>query len=56
VEIPENIIGIAKCFNPKCVTNNETMITKFALVESEPLALKCMYCEKITNEEHLEVL
>ncbi|MCU4175373.1 aspartate carbamoyltransferase regulatory subunit [Marinilabiliaceae bacterium N1Y90] len=56
VEIPENIIGIAKCFNPKCITNNENMVTKFALVEKEPIALKCQYCEKITNEEHLEVL
>lgn len=56
VEIPENIVGIAKCFNPKCITNNEEMITKFSLVEKEPLALKCQYCEKITNEEHLEVI
>ena len=56
VEIPEQIVGIAKCFNPKCITNNENMITKFSLVEKEPLALKCQYCEKITNEEHLEVL
>ncbi|MCG8578860.1 MAG: aspartate carbamoyltransferase regulatory subunit [Bacteroidales bacterium] len=56
VEIPEQIIGIAKCFNPKCITNNENMTTKFSLVEKEPLALKCHYCEKITNEEHLEVL
>lgn len=56
VEIPENIVGIAKCFNPKCISNNEEMITKFSLVEKEPLALKCHYCEKITTEEHLEVL
>ncbi|MCT4587847.1 MAG: aspartate carbamoyltransferase regulatory subunit [Carboxylicivirga sp.] len=56
VEIPEQIVGIAKCFNPKCITNNENMTTKFSLVEKEPLALKCQYCEKITNEEHLEVL
>ncbi|WP_430816846.1 aspartate carbamoyltransferase regulatory subunit [Carboxylicivirga sp. RSCT41] len=56
VEIPEQIIGIAKCFNPKCITNNENMTTKFSLIEKEPLALKCQYCEKITNEEHLEVL
>ncbi len=56
VEIPEQIVGIAKCFNPKCITNNENMTTKFSLAEKEPLALKCQYCEKITNEEHLEVL
>ncbi|WP_439185177.1 aspartate carbamoyltransferase regulatory subunit [Carboxylicivirga taeanensis] len=56
VEIPKSIVGIAKCFNPKCVTNNENMTTKFSLVEKQPLALKCHYCEKITNEAHLEVL
>lgn len=56
VEVPEQIVGIAKCFNPKCITNNEKMTTKFSLVEKQPLALKCQYCEKITNEEHLEVL
>lgn len=56
VEIPEQIVGIAKCFNPKCITNNENMTTKFSLIEKSPLALKCHYCEKITNEAHLEVL
>ncbi|WP_430811753.1 MULTISPECIES: aspartate carbamoyltransferase regulatory subunit [unclassified Carboxylicivirga] len=56
VTLPEQIVGIVKCFNPKCITNNETMLTKFSLVEKSPLALKCQYCEKITNEEHLEVL
>ena len=56
VSLPEEIVGIAKCFNPKCITNNENMTTKFSLVEKEPVALKCQYCEKITNEEHLEVI
>lgn len=56
VEIPRQIVGIAKCFNPKCITNNEDITTKFSLVSKDPLALKCHYCEKITNEEHLEVL
>lgn len=56
VEVPEKIVGIVKCFNPKCITNNEEMTTQFTLVTQEPLALKCQYCEKITNEEHLVVL
>ncbi len=56
VEVPQSVVGIAKCFNPKCITNNEKITTKFSLVGKEPLALKCHYCEKITNEEHLEVI
>jgi aspartate carbamoyltransferase regulatory subunit len=56
VMIPEQIVGIAKCFNPKCITNNEVITTKFSLVVSSEVALKCFYCEKITTEEHLEIL
>ena len=29
VEVPEEIIGIAKCMNPKCITNNEKITTRF---------------------------
>ncbi|TLX74402.1 aspartate carbamoyltransferase regulatory subunit [Labilibacter sediminis] len=56
VIVPQEIIGIAKCFNPKCITNNEEITTKFNLVNSNVLALKCHYCEKITTEEHLVIL
>ncbi len=56
VVIPDEIIGIAKCFNPKCITNTEPMVTKFSLVVSKDIALKCHYCEKITTREHLVFL
>ncbi len=56
VVIPDEIVGIAKCFNPKCITNTEPMITKFSLVVSKEVALKCHYCEKITTKEHLVIL
>ena len=29
VKIPETIKGIVKCFNPKCITNNEKIVTQF---------------------------
>jgi aspartate carbamoyltransferase regulatory subunit len=56
VEIPAQITGIVKCFNPKCITNNETIMTKFAVISNSPLALKCHYCEKITDKDHLLIL
>ena len=56
VEIPDHVTGIVKCFNPKCITNHETIITKFKVVSKEPLALKCNYCEKITDEAHLTII
>jgi aspartate carbamoyltransferase regulatory subunit len=55
VEIPGMIKGIARCFNPKCITNHEMIMTKFSVISKSPLALKCHYCEKITDQEHLQI-
>jgi aspartate carbamoyltransferase regulatory subunit len=54
VETPDFINGIAKCFNPKCITNTEEVSTRFAVIDKESIRLKCHYCEKITREENLE--
>ena len=56
VSVPDTISGIAKCMNPKCITNHEQMTTSFEVVNKVPVALKCRYCEKITDQEHLEIL
>src|SRR4030043_1059224 len=47
VEVPDTITGIAKCMNPKCITNHERVITKFRVVSKKSVALKCHFCEKI---------
>jgi aspartate carbamoyltransferase regulatory subunit len=56
VEVPEEIVGIAKCMNPKCITNNEKILTKFSVVSKHEVKLKCHYCEKITDQEHMEII
>jgi aspartate carbamoyltransferase regulatory subunit len=56
VEVPDNIIGIAKCMNPKCITNFETVTTRFRVVSKKNVALKCHYCEKITTQDNLQII
>jgi aspartate carbamoyltransferase regulatory subunit len=56
VEVPDEILGIAKCMNPKCITNNERILTRFTVVSKREVKLKCHYCEKITDQEHMEIL
>ncbi|WP_291857981.1 hypothetical protein [Marinilabilia sp.] len=46
-------MGIVKCFNPKCVTNNEAVTTHFKVINKKDVALRCHYCEKITTQEEL---
>jgi aspartate carbamoyltransferase regulatory subunit len=53
LEIPEEVIGIAKCKNPKCVTNHQPIKTKFATIQNgDEISLKCHYCEKISSIKH----
>ena len=56
VKVPDNIIGIAKCMNPKCITNFESVTTRFKVVAKKNVALKCHYCEKITNQENMQIV
>jgi aspartate carbamoyltransferase, regulatory subunit len=52
VKLPQVITGIVKCNNPKCITNNEPMLTRFEVIDSENVVLNCHYCDiKIQKEE-----
>lgn len=45
---PDTITRIVKCVNPKCVTNNQHVETKFHVVTDYhgKMKLVCHYCEK----------
>lgn len=44
VELPDEITGLVKCDNPKCITNNEPMATRFHVIDRDPVTIKCHYC------------
>ena len=56
VEVPGSIEGIVRCVNPKCITNFEDIKSRFNVVDKQNVALKCHYCEKITDQEHMVYL
>lgn len=48
--MPREIEGIAKCRNPKCITNHQPVKTKFTVISNnDETSLLCHYCEKITD-------
>lgn len=52
--MPEVVKGIAKCKNPKCVTNHQPIKTHFTtVINNDEISLKCHYCEKITDTKHI---
>jgi aspartate carbamoyltransferase regulatory subunit len=47
--LPEDVVGIFKCNNPRCVTSVEDIETTFYLVNSKTREYRCEYCDsKVT--------
>ena len=53
VVTPNEIHGIVKCNNPKCITNNEPMQTFFHVEDG---ILTCHYCEKEQDINRVELV
>ncbi|MGL5562399.1 MAG: aspartate carbamoyltransferase regulatory subunit [Tannerellaceae bacterium] len=56
VTLPDELIGIVKCNNPKCITNNEPMNTRFYVVDKDKVEIKCHYCERKIDKEDIVIL
>ena len=56
VTTPDELRGIVKCNNPKCITNNEPMQTLFHVVDKAKGILKCHYCEKEQYMDKVELV
>ena len=56
VSLPNELVGIVKCGNPKCITNNEPMPTRFHVIDKERCVIKCHYCEKEQTREDIEII
>ncbi len=45
-ELPEKIVNIAKCQNPRCITSEERELDQvFILTDKENQTYRCKYCE-----------
>ena len=56
VRMPDELRGIVKCANPKCITNNEPMATLFHVTDKDNCIVKCHYCEKEQKREEITIL
>lgn len=57
LRVPDEIVGIVKCANPKCITNHQPITTRFKTTyEDSNLKLHCHYCEKNTSSDNLKII
>ena len=55
IKLPEELVGIVKCNNPKCITNNEPMNSHFYVTDKESGTVKCRYCERKISKENIVI-
>ncbi|MBQ0005941.1 MAG: aspartate carbamoyltransferase regulatory subunit [Alistipes sp.] len=56
VRLPQDIENLVKCSNPKCITNNEPMHTRFTVVDAEAGIIKCRYCNHEEEFDRIKLL
>ena len=49
VSLPDELYGIVRCNNPKCITNNEPMRTLFHVIDKQAGIARCHYCNHEQN-------
>ena len=54
--LPDELIGIVKCANPQCITNNEPMPTRFHVIDKDKCIIRCHYCEKEQERKDITLL
>jgi len=56
VELPNDLIGIVRCLNPTCISNNrEPVESHFIVVDKETPRIKCHYCEREPDISQIEL-
>ena len=51
VDLPERIVGVLRCPNSSCITNqHEPVESEFEVARRNPVVLRCIYCERSVDE------
>ncbi len=45
-----------RCNNPNCMTNHESTITKFHIIETDPLRIQCHFCERTVEKQEIQFI
>lgn len=56
VTLPDTIVGLVKCGNPKCITNNEPMRTRFHVIDHDDVTISCHYCSHTVRSTDAQIV
>lgn len=54
--LPRIVEDMIRCRNPSCISRQDRVRTKFVVIRSDPLRVRCYYCERSLRKEEIELL
>ena len=48
--LPERVVGVLKCKNPRCITSVENVTHEFKLTDASKKVYRCIYCEHMAKK------
>lgn len=55
VVLPDELVDVIKCKNPKCITNNEPMATRFSVIDKKTGTCRCDYCNNLHTLREVKI-
>lgn len=55
VTLPAEIVGIVECSNPKCVSTNEPIPSRFHVISTNPVRVRCHYCSHEAEGDKIQL-
>lgn len=55
VKLPEELVDQVVCNNPKCVTRNQPIPTRFNVIGRQPVRVRCHYCGHEAEGEQIVI-
>jgi aspartate carbamoyltransferase regulatory subunit len=56
LELPTVVDGVVKCPNPSCITHHDPVTPRVRVDSSDPVRLRCHYCERRIRADEVEFL
>ena len=53
--LPDEVVGIVRCNNPRCISNNEPMKSRFSVIDKRRGKLQCRYCDTVINRDEIQL-
>lgn len=55
-ELSDQLENLVRCPNPSCVSNQESIRSRFLVLARKPLRIRCAFCERVATEERIDLL